>query len=157
MTTPAPYKVGGYRRMLRRGQVKDGRVWAALGRYLQEVPVNVFGHLRCYSLSRYGEANNRMLGIEVYLVIHRRRCEGLARDSFKNMAQNTTKKHCGQCGEVGHSIRTCQEMKAVSAARLKILTFRRDTRARERGRLPKLLILQLKRPQLTDIGGKATH
>jgi hypothetical protein len=35
------------------------------------------------------------------------------------MAQNTRKKHCGQCGEIGHSIRTCTEMTAASAARLK--------------------------------------
>jgi hypothetical protein len=26
---------------------------------------------------------------------------------------------CGKCGDSGHSIRTCQQMKAVSAARLK--------------------------------------
>ena len=26
---------------------------------------------------------------------------------------------CGNCGESGHSIRTCPKMKAVSAARLK--------------------------------------
>jgi hypothetical protein len=35
------------------------------------------------------------------------------------MAQSNRKKHCGKCGEIGHSIRTCPDMKAVSAARLK--------------------------------------
>ena len=33
------------------------------------------------------------------------------------MAQSNRKKHCG--GEVGHSIRTCLEMRAVLVARLK--------------------------------------
>jgi hypothetical protein len=35
------------------------------------------------------------------------------------MAQSKDKKHCGKCGEQGHSMRTCAQMKAVSAARLK--------------------------------------
>ena len=35
------------------------------------------------------------------------------------MAQSKDKKHCGKCGEAAHSMRTCAQMKAVSAARLK--------------------------------------
>ena len=35
------------------------------------------------------------------------------------MAQSKGKKQCGKCGESGHSMRTCAQMKAVSAARLK--------------------------------------
>jgi hypothetical protein len=37
----------------------------------------------------------------------------------KSMAQNKDKKNSGKCGEQGHSMRTCGQMKAVSAARLK--------------------------------------
>ena len=40
-------------------------------------------------------------------------------ERLKNMAQNKSKEHCGKCGEQGHSMRTCAQMKAVSAARLK--------------------------------------
>ena len=35
------------------------------------------------------------------------------------MAQSKGKKHCVKRGEQGHSMRTCAQMKAVSAARLK--------------------------------------
>ena len=35
------------------------------------------------------------------------------------MAQNKDKKNCSKCGEQGHSMRTCAQMKAASAARLK--------------------------------------
>jgi hypothetical protein len=35
------------------------------------------------------------------------------------MAKSKTTRNCGKCGESGHSIRTCQQMKAVSTARLK--------------------------------------
>ena len=42
----------------------------------------------------------------------------MAADS-KNMAQSKGKKHCGKCGEQGHAMRTCAQMKAVPAARLK--------------------------------------
>ena len=37
----------------------------------------------------------------------------------KNMAQSKGKKHCSKCGEQGHSMRNCAQMKAVPAARLK--------------------------------------
>ena len=50
---------GAYRRILRRGKVKDGRVRAALRRDL-EVPVHLFGQLHRHGLPHYGEANNRM-------------------------------------------------------------------------------------------------
>ena len=35
------------------------------------------------------------------------------------VAKSKTTHTYGKCGEQGHSIRTCQEMKAVSTARLK--------------------------------------
>jgi hypothetical protein len=41
------------------------------------------------------------------------------KNRFEKYGKSTKKKHCGKCVESGHSIRTCQEMKAVSAARLK--------------------------------------
>jgi hypothetical protein len=41
------------------------------------------------------------------------------RRTQKNMAQNKDKKNCSKCGEQGHSMRTCAQMKAASAARLK--------------------------------------
>jgi hypothetical protein len=35
------------------------------------------------------------------------------------VANSKTTRNCGKCGESGHSIRTCQEMKAASSARAK--------------------------------------
>jgi hypothetical protein len=43
--------------------------------------------------------------------------DGDAKIDLKNVAQGNSKKHCGKCGESGHSIRAWQQMKAVSAAR----------------------------------------
>ena len=52
------------------------------------------------------------------------------------MAQSIRKKHCGQCGLSAHSIRTCSDMKAVSAARLKeVLTYGK-VKAATRNKLP---------------------
>jgi hypothetical protein len=41
------------------------------------------------------------------------------KNRFEKYCKGTKKKHCGKCVESGHSICTCAEMKAVSAARLK--------------------------------------
>jgi len=46
-------------------------------------------------------------------------CYGTRCGGEVSMARSNHKKRCGKCGESGHSIRTCPEMKAVSAARLK--------------------------------------
>jgi hypothetical protein len=50
--------------------------------------------------------------------------QGLKKSKGNQVAKSKTTCTCGKCGEQGHSIRTCPEMKAVSAARLKeVLTF----------------------------------
>jgi hypothetical protein len=38
---------------------------------------------------------------------------------LKKMAQSKCKKRGGKCGEQGHLMRTCAQMKVVSVARLK--------------------------------------
>ena len=55
---------------------------------------------------------------------------------LKEMAQSNRKKHCGKCGDGGHSIRTCQEMKAVSAARLKEVLEHGKAKSSDTQRLP---------------------